>query len=109
MTGTAVTGLQDSISVNGKAVKVNYDGNARVLTKTSPEGRKTFSFFDEKGRIIKDSIPGILATKYTFDNKGRKIEDNQGGRKTTYEYDSLGRQSKVTDPYGRSTFFFYDV
>jgi len=109
MTGTAVTGLQDSISVNGKAVKINYDGNARVLTKTSPEGRKTFSFFDEKGRIIKDSISGILATTHTFDNKGRKIVDNQGGRKTTYEYDSLGRQSKVTDPYGRSTSFFYDV
>jgi len=109
MTGTAVTGLQDSISVNGKPVKVAYDGNARILTKTSAEGRKTFSFFDVKGRIVKDSIPGILATTYKYDNKGRKIENNQGGRKTTYEYDSLGRQAKVIDTYGHITQFIYDA
>ncbi|MGD1045724.1 MAG: Ig-like domain-containing protein [Bacteroidota bacterium] len=108
MTGNAVTGLLDTIMVNGKAFKIAYDGNARMLTKTSAEGRKTFSFFDAKGRIVKDSIPGLLATTYKFDNKGRKIEDNQGGRQTTYAYDSLGRQAKVTDPYGRSTQFFYD-
>ena len=109
MTGTAVTGLQDSIMVNGKPFKTLWDGNQMMLTKTSAEGRKTFSFFDAKGRIVKDSIPGLLATMYKYDSKGRKTEDNQGGRKTTYEYDSLGRQSKVTDPYGRNTQFFYDA
>ena len=109
MTGTAVTGLQDSIMVNGKPFKTVWDGNQMMLTKISAEGRKTFSFFDAKGRIVKDSIPGLLATTYKFDSKGRKIEDNQGGRKTTYAYDSLGRQARVTDPYGRSTQFFYDL
>jgi RHS repeat-associated protein len=109
MTGTAVTGLRDSISANGKPLKIDYDGNARVLTKTSPEGRKTYSFFDAKGRVVKDSVPGLVAIIYKFDNKGRKIEDNQGGRKTTYEYDSLGRQSKITNAYGRSVQLHFDL
>ncbi len=109
MTGNAVTGLQDSIMVNGKPFKTRWDGNQRMLTKISAEGRQTFSFYDVKGRVIKDSIPGLLATTHKYDSKGRKIEDNQGGRKTTYAYDSLGRQAKVTDPYGRITQFFYDL
>jgi RHS repeat-associated protein len=109
MTGTAVTGLQDSIMVNGKAFKTVWDGNQRMLTKISAEGRKTFFFYDAKGRIVKDSIPGLLSTTHVYNAIGRKIEDNQGGRKTTYEYDTLGRQTKVIDPYGRSTQFFYDL
>jgi YD repeat-containing protein len=109
MTGNQVTGLTDSVMVNGKPYRTQWDGNQRMLTKISAEGRKTFSFYNAKGKIVKDSIPGLLATLYKYDNKGRKIEDNWGGRKTAYEYDSLGRQSKVTDPYGHSTQFFYDA
>ena len=109
MTGRAVTGLRDSILLNGKNYKIDWDGNLRKLTKTSPQGRQTFSFFDARGKTIKDSIPGFSAITYKHDNKGRKTESVQGGRKTTFEYDSFGRQSRTIDPSGRSTHFFYDA
>ena len=95
--------------MNGKVFKTQWDGTLRRLTKTSPEGRKTFTFFDAKGKVIKDSTAGIAAVMYKYDSKGRRSEANQGGRKTTFEYDSLGRRAKVKDPSGRETRFFYDA
>ncbi|MGD0589793.1 MAG: RHS repeat-associated core domain-containing protein [Bacteroidota bacterium] len=108
MTGTAVTGLQDSIMVNGKPYKTIWDGNQMMLTKISAEGRQTFSFYDAKGKDIKDSTAGLAPTIYNYDTRGRKIQTIQGGKVTTYAYDSLGRKSQVTDSYGRSTQYFYD-
>ncbi len=108
MSGTQVTGLTDSVLVNGKVFKTQWDGVARRLTKTSPEGRKTFTFFDAKGKVTKDSTSGLIATTYAYDSKGRRIEARQDGRVTRFEYDVLGRQWRVTDPYGRSTYFYYD-
>jgi RHS repeat-associated protein len=114
MTGNSVTGLTDNVQVNGKTYTTQWDGNARMLTKTSAEGRKTFSFYDAKGRDVKDSTAGLAPTMYKYDTRGRKVQTIQGpngagGRVTTYAYDSLGRQSKVTDPYGHCTQFFYDA
>jgi YD repeat-containing protein len=108
MSGAQVTGLTDSILVNGKIFKTQWDGNQRMLTKMSPEGRKSFTFFDARGKVTKDSTEGLAAVTYRYDSKGRRIEANQGGRKTTFEYDAIGRQSKVTDALGGSTQFFYD-
>ena len=109
MTGNSVTGLTDNVQVNGKTYTTQWDGNARMLTKTSAEGRKTFSFYDAKGKDIKDSTAGLAPTMYKYDIRGRKIQTSQGGRITTYAYDSLGRQAKVADPYGHNTQFFYDA
>jgi YD repeat-containing protein len=109
MTGNSVTGLTDNVQVNGKTYTTQWDGNARMLTKTSAEGRKTFSFYDAKGRDVKDSTAGLAPTMYKYDKRGRKIQTSQGGRITAYAYDSLSRQAKVTDPYGHSTQFFYDA
>ncbi len=108
MSGTQVTGLTDSVLVNGKVAKTQWDGIERKVTKTSPEGRKTLTFFDAKGKVTKDSTAGLIATIYAFDSRGRRIEARQDGRITRFEYDALGRQSRVIDPYGRSTYFYYD-
>jgi RHS repeat-associated protein len=108
MSGTQVTGLTDSVLVNGKVFKTQWDGNQRMLTKTSAEGRKTFTFYDSKGRVIKDSTSGLVPTTYIYDSKGRRIEARQDGRITGFEYDTLGRQSRTIDPYGRSTYSYYD-
>jgi RHS repeat-associated protein len=108
ITGTAVTGLQDSIVVNSEPFKTLWDGNQMMLKKISAEGRKTFTFYNEKAKVIKDSIPGLAATIYKYDTKGRRIEANQNGRRKTFGYDSCGRQSTVTDSYGRSTYYFYN-
>jgi RHS repeat-associated protein len=108
MSGTQVTGLTDSVLVNGRVFKTQWYGNQRMRARISPEVRTTFTFFDTKGKVIKDSTSGLAAVIYLYDARGRKIKSNQGGRKTTFEYDSLGRQAKVTDPYGRSARFYYD-
>ncbi len=109
MTGNSVTGLTDNVQVNGKTYTTQWEGNLRMLTKTSAEGRKTFSFYDAKGRDIKDSTAGLAPTTYKYDTRGRKIQTSQGSRITTYAYDSLGRQAKVTDPYGHNMQFSYDA
>jgi len=108
MSGTQVTGLTDSVLVNGKVFKTQWDGVQRKLTKTSPEGRRTFSSYDAKGKLVKDSTAGLFATIHTYDAKGRRIESRQDGRIATFEYDSLGRQSVLIDASGRAMRFYYD-
>jgi RHS repeat-associated protein len=108
MSGTQVTALTDSIIVNGKSYRTEWDGVQHRLIETSAEGRKRFIYLDKKGKIIKDSTSGLAALTICYDSKGRKIESRQIERRTLFEYDNLGRQSRLIDPYGRSTYFYYD-
>jgi YD repeat-containing protein len=108
MTGNTVTGMADSIIVNGNVFKGSYDGNQRLITSTTAEGRKVFARFDAKDRITKDSLPGFAPTTYTYDTLGRITQASQGGRSVTFQYDSRSRVSAVTDPLGRTTSFAYD-
>jgi RHS repeat-associated protein len=108
MTGQVVTGFKDSMIINGNISRMAYDGNQRLLTNTSPEGRHVYTRHDSLGHVIQDSIPGIVPTNYHYDSKGRIIETSQGGRTISYSYDTLGRVASVADPLLRITQFQYD-
>jgi RHS repeat-associated protein len=109
MSGTSVTAFADSVMVGGKNHRVSYDGIQKVVTRTSPEGRRTFSYFDSKGKTVKDSVPGITAVTYKYDAKGRKIETKQGARITRFEYDDFGNLQRFIDTYGRTASYNHDA
>ncbi len=108
MSGLTVTGMRDTITVNGKHTVREFDGINRISVTTSPEGRKSYVFMDEFGRTVKDSIPGMTAVHYAYDNKGFLIETRQGNRTTSFVYNDQGMMETVTDPLNRTTTTEYD-
>ncbi len=108
MSGLQVTGLKDSVVVNGKVYQTLYNGIQHLFTTTSPLGRQSFTYIDTLGRVIKDSIPGIVPVNYYYDRKGRLTSVAQGARISYFTYDSLGRISLAKDPIGNTSGFAYD-
>ncbi len=108
ISGLEVTGLTDTVTVNGKSTVSVYEGDNGKFTTTSPEGRYSFSYIDNKGRVVCDSIPGIKSVHYVYDDQGFLIETEQGGRRTTFDYNDQGWLESVTDPLNRTTTMVYD-
>ncbi|MBN1407520.1 MAG: RHS repeat-associated core domain-containing protein [Calditrichaceae bacterium] len=108
MTGLEVTGLIDSVILNGRASASAYDGNQNLFTNTSPTGRRTFSYTNDLGRVVKDSIPSLLPIYYTYNDSGFLVQTRQGDRISEFSYDNLGRLQTVSDPMGRIDSLYYD-
>jgi len=108
MSGLIVDGMTDSYIINGAAYKSIYDGTAKQFTSLSPQGRRSFSWINEKGRVIKDSIPGVDAGYYTYNPQGFLTQVSQGGRASSFTYDTKGLLTSVTDPLGRTVSMEHD-
>jgi RHS repeat-associated protein len=108
MTGLTISGMTDSVAINGRTYKTIWDSNQKMFTIISPEGRQSFSWTDAKGRTIKDSIPGIEATYYGYDPQGRLMTVSQAGRTASYTYDAKSYLATATDPIQRVSRFEYD-
>ena len=76
--GDEITAYTDitKVVVDGqiRTAQTRIDLVNRTITSTSPEGRKTYSSFDEKGRVISSNADGILPVEYTYDELGRLTE-----------------------------------
>ena len=107
MTGLLVTGLIDSVMVNGRVSTSAYDGNQKLFINTSSTGRRTFSFIDDLGRVVKDSIPGLLPVHYAYDSSGFLVQTRRGNRVSEFSFDNFGRLQTITDPIGRVDSMYY--
>jgi RHS repeat-associated protein len=108
MSGLQVTGIADTLIINGRKYVSVFDGNQKRYTFTSPEGRKTFAFIDSLGRVVQDSIPGVISVTSKYDSQGFLTQTSQDGRTSSFTYDGRGRLATVTDPLQRTTSTFYD-
>ncbi|MFA7157913.1 MAG: RHS repeat-associated core domain-containing protein [Kiritimatiellia bacterium] len=94
--------LTDTVTLNGRATTNVYAYSNRLLSATSPAGRKTTTSRDALGRPLVVSRPGVLAVTNTYDSHGRLISAQTGSRVTQYAYDANGFLSQVTDALGRT-------
>ena len=99
-----VKSLTDSLS---GTITNTYDAMGRLKTRTNAQGETITYTYDEVGNITKIETPTQSISK-TYDalNRLKSVTDTQGT--TTYEYDAIGRQTKVTYPSGVSTEYSYD-
>ena len=109
--------LEKTIDALGNVTQYFYDENSNLIAIIDPEGnRKEFShneygwvteekFYDRDGHLLQ-------RITYTYDEVGnqtsRTIYRNGEPITTSYEYDALGRITKVTDPYGNYTQTLYN-
>ncbi|MBT2508624.1 DNRLRE domain-containing protein [Streptomyces sp. ISL-98] len=128
-----------AVASAGSTLSTEYDrwGNvAKTVTSGGDQTRSTTTEVDEAGRTIKSTVTGngdqavpAVTTTYddatgksatiksadgtiasTYDKLGRLIRYDDGtGNVTTTEYDSLGRQTKVTDSAPSTRIYAYDT
>lgn len=108
----SVVRLTNTIYFNRQGWTAAYDGTNRLWRATSPEGRQTVSGLDAQGRLIHQQTAGQTPVDVLYDAQGRvgEIDDTAsvGLRRTTFNYDSLGRLRTLTDPLGRTNQYNYD-
>ncbi|MFG1963344.1 LamG-like jellyroll fold domain-containing protein [Nonomuraea sp. NPDC049028] len=108
------TAPQVQVDKNGTAAQarpstmVGYDVVGNQTHQRDAEGRAFVSTFDKAGRLTSTSAPtytppggsAITSTiRHAYDAAGqRKTTTDPNGYVTSYDYDQLGRQVRVTDP-----------
>ncbi|WP_443156296.1 LamG-like jellyroll fold domain-containing protein [Nonomuraea sp. KM88] len=111
---TETTGPQVKVEKAGTAgdarptVRFGYDVLGAKTHETDAEGRTVTSVFDKAGRLTSQKAPSYTppggtaltpATSLTYDAAGQLTSTTDPrGHTTTFEYDRLGRQVRVTDP-----------
>ncbi len=109
--------MHDMTGMSGPAGplrSIAYDADGRVTSLTDGAGNTTTVTNDVGARqqVITDPT-GQLTTVLTYDDAGDLVVEDAifGGvtLTTTYEYDSLGRLVRQTDPLGHAVSFTYDA
>lgn len=124
----------ESVVVNERQYRQQFDAATRSFTTTSPEGRVDTEVIDERGRLVSRQTEGVAPTTIEYDVRGRVVRlvdgTDTGMRVTTFGYnetndvvdmttaagdsssverDSLGRPLRLTGPDGATVTFGYDA
>jgi RHS repeat-associated protein len=102
---TSIAFQTDTLSINGHVTTIEYDRSTGKITTTTPEGRQTVRTIDAAGRTLNLQIADLAVGSTSYDNLGRMVESSFGEnaltRKYSYEYDTAGILSEITDPLSR--------
>jgi RHS repeat-associated protein len=105
----------------GHSTSYGYDSFGQRTSVTDALGHSTSSSYDDLGRMTDSTGIDGLTTHYEYDAAGHLIKSTRNydsGRAqndenlynivTTYEYNSVGNQTAVTDTLGATTRYEYD-
>jgi RHS repeat-associated protein len=98
-----------------------YDAYGNRTSMTNALNETTTYSYDAFGWLIGTVTPDNRVSHYSYNSAGYLVQsiqnydlnktqnqDNQYNITTTYEYDFMGRQTKVIDTYSRQTSYEYD-
>jgi RHS repeat-associated protein len=121
------------IDENGNRTEYAYDGSGRIIRTIDALGQQTSFFYDANGNRISDIDTAGRTKSFLYDALNRRIGigypdgtneftqytagcgeewetsvTNTGGDTTQFEYDALGRLTKVIDALGGESIYTYD-
>jgi len=99
---------------NGKLQQAEYDVMGRLTTYTYNNGNKIQYNYDRLNNLIEKSYQDAEgktleeAVRYGYDTSGQRVEMIDTSGTSEYEYDKLGRVTKVTNGSGQTVTYVYD-
>jgi len=103
----------DIITKNGKAYTIIFDSTRNLRRVISPMGRETMTWLDSQGRVRETQASGLAPTTYDYDSQGRLSAITQGSeenaRTSSIGYDSDGNIASLIDAASRAGSLEYDL
>ncbi len=99
----------------GGVTRYDYDALGNQTRIVDANGGVQQNTFDIVGRVVSSLSAGGVLTRHTYDLRDnivattQSFADGSDARTTTYAYDLLNRQTRVTDGEGFSTSMTYDA
>lgn len=91
-----------------RTATLDYLAAQKMLTSTSPVGRKIIQTYNDQGLASSLQIGDLTPALFNYDSHGRTISISQGTRSTNFSYDHFGNVSSVQDSLGQITKYSYD-
>jgi RHS repeat-associated protein len=105
--------LSDTLTINGRVFRSVYDDATRMLTHTTPGGRRYTGIADDRGRPVQDQFGDLEPGSFTYDVLGRLTTATRGvgtlSRVTGLDYGNDGFLANVTNPMSQTTSFTTDL
>ncbi len=99
---------------SGKTETFGYDEKGRLTSYTGASGKKASYDYSKLNSLLEKSYEDAQGKKtdkkvtYAYNQYGERISMKDATGKSTYEYDALGRISKVRDGSGNVVNYVYD-
>ena len=107
------TGRLAEVIEGGNSTSYEYYADGSRRNVTYPDGsREDYTYYDDNllKTLVNKKGDGTVIDSYSYTYDGAHNQTSKTDNKglTKYEYDSLNRLSKVTEPSGKTTSYLYD-
>lgn len=99
----------DTTTVNGRTYTTAYTQSTKTFTTHTPANRQASTTINTQGRITQMSVPGVAPLSRSYDAHGHLNSVGQGGRATTFTYDTNGYLTSATDSLARTVSYTRDA
>ena len=102
----------DTLVINGRTYTSAYTQATRLITTTTPAGRQSTVTLDVKGRVVQEQVAGLEPVTYEYDSLGRLSSITQGtgggARASILAYNTKNELIGLTDSLNRTVGFGYN-
>ncbi len=110
MTRQTVGIPSDGVEADGATTTMIHDDRNRVIERTDPLSRTTYTEYDGVGNVVKMTDPMGFASTFVYNKNGWPVREiNALNGETVFGYDAEGAVTAITNPNDHTAHFEYDL